>query len=341
MAARAMSLAEEVIKYHVGERDVFRPNNEDGFVIWFDDPNEDRNNAVLDAAVRDLRLKFLAGFGNEVSNNVSAILVSSAEAHHPSDNARLPDTLLEQFRSKRGHQEALLSDLKSEIADLQVGSIDAVIGRDGRMKPLVVVDLPVKIRHRMSMLSTASVQETDPHVDVDLLRLKLAVRQINNSHDGKGVLATVSWQALISPDRRWSIDECLGSVEPRLRSSLNLAISGVPPLPSDRRWRKIVEPLQRQFRNVGLVITLTRDDPAFVYETMASVWPFNPLVIDATDRLSAGSEKYFTLITAARKRDIDVLVRVLDKASMSDWQELGATMFTSEDALHNSGHQGA
>lgn len=334
VAARAMSMAEEVIRHRLGKRDIVCRNGEDGFIIWFDDSDEDKNNAILDAAIRELRLKFLTHFGEEVSNHASAVLVTATEGptggHDLSNEAPLSTALLEQFTTKRKHHTISRKELLEEVRDLPIGNIDAVIDRDGKIKPLVVVDLPIAMRRRLSMLSTASIQETDPGADIDFLRLKLAVRQINDPFNRTDVLVPISWQALVSPDRRWSIDECLGKVEIRLRRNLVLAISGVPPHPNDSRWKKILDPFRRQFGNVSLIVTLTQDDPAFVYEAMANDWSLSLLVIDATDRMSAGFEKYFTLIANARKRNIDVLIRVAEDATVSDWRELGATMFSGD-----------
>lgn len=332
VASRAMSLAEEIIKPRIGKADILSRAGDESFIIWFDGVSEQMNDLLLHSLVQEVRTVFLAEFGEEMSGYVSGVVVGEDDppANPPDDFApRTASTaLLDRLRGKRQRSLLSMKALLQEMSGLPVGEVEVVTDRDGRIRPLVIVDFPVPLRHRFSSLSTSMEQASEQGADIDLLRLRLAVRALRESHRGKSVLVPVSWQALTSLERRWSIDECLGQIDLPLRQNLILAVSGVPSLPSDTRWRKMVDPFRRQFGNVGLIVKLARDESASAQEAMINGWPLTLLIIDAEEPGSATSERYFDLITNARKRQIGILVRLPADGSVADWRELGATMFT-------------
>ena len=330
VASRALLLAEQIIRHRLDPADVMVRSDDDGFVIWFDGAEAARNLAVLTAATREIRLRFLCDFGEEMACHVSSVVVDDPRAAGAEDVAGTPTPtpeLLHRLRREREQGVFPLRTLLQEVRDVPVGQVDPVIGRDGRNRPMVVVDLPAAIRRRMGGASGALAHDVEHGVDLDLVRLKLATRALGaQAGDGK-VLVPVSWPALSSPERRWSIDEHLGGVEHRLRRQLVFAVTGVPPLRTEARWRKVVDPLCRQFGEVGLMVTLAEGGPGSEQETKLNEWPISLLVIDAGEQDAATPEGYFELITAARRRNIGVLVRVASAASVGDWRELGCTLF--------------
>ncbi len=75
IAMRAMLKAEQIIKRRLGAGDLVSRNDDHKFVIWFDSKDTDRNEAVLNGAVREIRLRFLTDFGEEAAAYVSAAVV--------------------------------------------------------------------------------------------------------------------------------------------------------------------------------------------------------------------------------------------------------------------------
>ena len=330
VASRAMLLAEHIIRLRLDPADVVVRTDDDGLIVWFDSADEHQNCAVLTAATREIRLRFLCDFGEEMSCRVFSVMVDDPQPVAARDVAAVPAPtadLLERLRHGREHGMLPLRTLLREVRDAPAGQVDPVTDRNGRSRPLVVVDFPAGVRRRLSGVSTPLVQEVDHGVDLDLIRLDLATRELASRLDDSKVLVPISWLALSSPERRWSIDEHLGKVEHRLRSRLAFAVSGVPPLRTDARWHKVVDPLSRQFGDVGLMVPLAETGPGLEQETKLREWSIDLLVIDATEQEAAAHEGYFGLITLARRRTIDVLVRVAAVAAVADWRELGSTLF--------------
>lgn len=331
VASSAMLLVEEIIRRHLNGNDTLCRTGDDAFVIWFDSADNSENDLVLSGAIREIRLRFLVDFGKAVSGHVSGVVVTGDDEAAPTSDRASPSipsaALQRKFGSERHTRTLSMQALLQEVRDLQALEIGIVTDRNKEVRPLVMMDLPRNIRSRFGLLSTSVVQSADRAGDIDLSRLKLAIREIEGTHRGRSILLPISWHVLTSPELRWSIDECLGKIEHAIRRNLILAVSGVPPLPSDNRWKKTVDPFLRQFGNIGLIVTLARDESASAAEAMVSEWAFTLLMIDAADQTSANSEKYFNLISTARKRNIEVLVRSPDDKSFTDWKELGATMF--------------
>ncbi len=325
VSSRAMLLAEHIMRRHLDPADVAIRADDDGFIIWFDSADEHHNSAVLTAATREIRLRFLCDFGDEMSRRISSVTVGDSPSAATRDVAAAPESKIDPLGRLRHGREHVM--LLRDLRDAQVAQVDPVTDRDGRSKPVVLVDLPIGIRCRLSGVATPPVHEVDHGVDLDVVRLGLATRELASRLDDSKVLVPISWLALSSPERRWSIDEHLGTVEHRLRSRLAFVVSGVPPLRTDARWHKVVDPLCRQFGDVGLMVELAKTGPEQEQETKLREWSIDLLVIDATEQDAAAHEGYFGLITLARRRAIDVLVRVAAAAAIADWRELGSTLF--------------
>lgn len=82
IATRAMMRAEQAIRKRLERDDVLSRLNET-FVLWFNNGDQTRNDATLQAIVRDVRLTFLTEFGEEISSHVSATLVPGTQAARP------------------------------------------------------------------------------------------------------------------------------------------------------------------------------------------------------------------------------------------------------------------
>ena len=331
-AARAMMQAEHIIKRRIGGDDVFSRIDDHGFIVWFDSSDGERNASILTAAAREIRSKFLAEFGDDVASHVSAVVVGEGGEPNglsPSDSTgRLLPTqaLLARLRDQRHaawlRAKAMLQDLREAGAE----EAQTVTGRDRKVKPMVMVDFTPEIRARIAALP---VSGSDGAVEreVDLLRLDHAIRQLGVRRTGN-IVVPISWSSLTAADRRRLVDERFARIEPPARSRLILAISGVPPFPTPKRWSEIVTPLRRQFGEIGLLVSLAEGDLVPVQEAIVNEWPLSLLVIDGTAAAAMAPDAYYEITVAARYREIPVLVRMADPKHLRDWHELGATMFT-------------
>jgi hypothetical protein len=208
-----------------------------------------------------------------------------------------------------------------------VADVRRVTDRDGKIRPLVLVDFPAAARRRLADLASALPQEPERDADLDLSRLSLATRELANRQDQCAVLVPISWSTLTVANCRRSLDKCLAAIDAATCSRLMLAVSGAPPRPSGQRWSDVTGPLRRQIKEVGLTLTLGDADHAATQEVMVNDWPLSLLVIDGTEGTPMAPSEYFALIAAARRRNIQVLVRPAAEENISDWRELGATMF--------------
>jgi CheY-like chemotaxis protein len=66
---RAMMRAEQIIRRRLGPKDLVSRISDHGFAIWFDNANEIHIEAVLGGAVREIRLRFLNDYGDDVPPN--------------------------------------------------------------------------------------------------------------------------------------------------------------------------------------------------------------------------------------------------------------------------------
>ncbi len=64
-------------------------------------------------------------------------------------------------------------------------------------------------------------------------------------------------------------------------------------------------------------------------DAITSEWPLSLLVVDRTEGPPVLIEEYRSLIAAARRREIAVLVRTTARNDILDWRNLGATMFAA------------
>jgi hypothetical protein len=192
-----------------------------------------------------------------------------------------------------------------------------------------MVDFIPSVRRRIYDLEPSLPDEPDRGTGLDLLRLELAIRELAVQPPETSVLVPLSWPSLIESGSRVSLDERLARMRPDARPCLMLAISGVPHLVSLRRWSDTVDPLQRQLGDVGLLLTRRDADLVSMRDGIIGAWPLSLLVIDGTDGPPRVSDVYFSLIAAARKREISVVVRSAAADDIRDWRELGATMFVA------------
>ena len=75
IALRAMLKAEHILRRHLEAGDVLSRCDDHSFVIWFGSADTDRNEGALARCVREIRLRFLADFGEEVASYVKAVIV--------------------------------------------------------------------------------------------------------------------------------------------------------------------------------------------------------------------------------------------------------------------------
>ena len=88
IAARAMLRAENIIRARLGRDDLVTRSDDHSFVIWFSSADHDRNETLLAAMVREIRLRFLTEFGEAAASHVSATLVPSTTPPPPAPRPR-------------------------------------------------------------------------------------------------------------------------------------------------------------------------------------------------------------------------------------------------------------
>jgi len=71
VALRAMIKAEHIIKRRLISGDVITRSGDHSFVVWFNSTDAKRNEAILAAAAREIRIRFLADFGEETTPDIS------------------------------------------------------------------------------------------------------------------------------------------------------------------------------------------------------------------------------------------------------------------------------
>lgn len=329
--SRATMMAEQIVKRRLAAGDVFSRGADDSFVLWFDSTDKERNAARLLRITRDIRLQFLTEFGEGMAAHVSSVIVNV-----PATDPRLLDpaatpspALLSRLRDQRQSQ---VRDAALQLQALQqaaVADVSPVTDRDGKTRPVAMVDFEHSVRHQIVAFATSLSQDPDRGANLDLLRLDLAIRELDDQPGNRSVLVPLTWSTLTVPDHRRSLDARLSSLDGRARQRLMLAIAGTPPLPSGKRWSDVTGPLRRQLSEVGVMLALADGDSMAGHEAMITEWPLSLLVIDATSDGSMPAADYFSLIATARRRDIQVLVRLSVAEDRQDWRELGATMFVA------------
>jgi PAS domain S-box-containing protein len=332
IADRAMLMAEQILKRHLGVTDVLRRRNDHSYLIWFDATNNARNAAVLAAATRELRQRLLED-GNDVApDRVNAVSIG-AEAI-PDGASDSPVILRDDMDLELQDDEGPLTErdpdaLMQYLREHAVANVEIVTGRDGVVRPIALVDFEPVVRGCIYHLIPALSREPDFGTGFDLMRLNLAVQALAGQQAETRVLAPISWPAVADPDCRPLLDRRLAQIEQGLRSRIVFAVSGVPRLLSKQRWSDVVGLLRRQLGDVGLLLTHRDGELKAMENAITGEWPLSLLVIDRTEGPAVVIYEYRHLFAAARRREISVLVRTTAQNDILEWRKLGATMFTT------------
>jgi PAS domain S-box-containing protein len=335
IATRALMMAEQVIKHRLQPGDIFSRSEQNGFIIWFENLDGDENAAVVAGAAREIKLRFFLEFGEDMASQVNAVVVSTDgpppeerdETGRIAMSIGLRERLLEARAREVRDASALLAETRAAAAELR-----PVMGRDHRLIPLVMVDFAPAIRQRMAELSLSLPFDPRRGFEIDMTRLELALREIEGRPGRGSVLVALSWPTLSGADYRRILDERIAAIDPETRTRLTLVISGVPPLPSSKRWFEAVAPLRRQIARVGLAITFTDPRIAQVYDSAAE-WPLSLLVADATEGGSLPPSGYARLIGLAQRRDIPILALPAYTRDIPAWWDLGIGMIAGEGVV--------
>jgi hypothetical protein len=324
-----MRLSEQILRRHLGVADVLQRRNDHDFVVWFNGPNEARNEAALAAATREIRQRLLQDFDDGALDTVSI----GAEAI-PGKQPALPMNSLdgmdlefedEERPAPERDPDALMQYLRAGA----VAEVESVTGRDGVERPVVLVDFEPLVRGCLYHLMPRLSHEPDLGTGFDLMRLDLAVQVLARQSGDTSVLVPVSWPAVADPDCRQLLDRHLAQIGQSSRSRIMFAVSGVPRLLSKQRWSDAVDALRRQLGDVGLLLSHREGELAAMLNTITSEWPLSLLVIDRTEGPPVHIEEYRSLFAAARRREISVLVRTTARNDLGEWRKLGATMFAA------------
>jgi PAS domain S-box-containing protein len=331
MADRAMLLAEQVIQRHLGVTDVFRRSNDGCYLIWFDGTDETRNDAVLAAATREIRQRLLAEGDdgapehlNAVSIGAEAIPVGPLALPAINPAATDPDDWEAEGQPLERDPDALMRYLRAGAT----ADVEAVTGRDGIERPILLVDFAPAVRGCLYDLAPSLSREPDLGTGFDLMRLDLAVEVLAEQQPETKVLAPISWAALWDPDCRRVLDQRLARLGPKARSRIMFAVAGVPQLLGKQRWS---DALQSHTGEVGLLLTHRENNLTATQEMITSGWPLALLVVDRTEGPPVVIDDYRSLFAAARRREIPVLVRTSARNDIREWRNLGAAMFVVTD----------
>jgi PAS domain S-box-containing protein len=323
LSERAMALAEQIIRGRLGPADVLRRRDEHGFLVWFEDADETANLALLAGITREIREHLLTDIGDGVPDDVGVVSIDtdarSGGSPALSEQGDRPNRLL------GCDAKGLLRVLGIRAA----ADVRPVTGRDGIARPIVLVDFIPAVRSRLYDLVPSLPREPDRGAGFDMIRLDLAVRELDGQREGVSVLTPISWLALEDAECRLALDQHLARMRAASRLHLMLAVSGVPHLSSAGHWSDIVGSLRRQLGGVGMLLTHRDGDLAPVRRAITSDWPLSLLVIDRTEGPPMIVDQYLSLIAAARRREIPVLVRTTSDGDIRDWREIGATMFVA------------
>lgn len=332
IADRAMLLAEQILKRHLGSADVLRKRNDHTYLIWFDSNNEARNAAVVAAATEEIRQRMLEDADDVARDLVSAapIGVAAISVGPLAQPAILRTGLDSEFEDDEDplterNPEAWLQHLRTgAVADVEI-----VTGRDGVERPIVLVDFDPAVRSRLYRLAPSLVHEPVVGTGFDLMRLDLAVQVLAEQHAQTKVLAPIAWPALADPDCRPAFDRQLAQLGQSSRSRIILAVSDVPRMLGKQRWSDAVGALRKQLGDVGLLLTHREGELEAIEHAITSEWPLSLLVVDRTEGPPVLIDEYRSLFAAARRREISVLVRTTARNDIRDWRKLGATMFAA------------
>ncbi len=303
LAPRATLVVEGSIKRRLRPTDVFSRTDDDGFVIWFHSRHSAHNAAVLASIVRDVRLRLIVELGDEIPAPAMAVLASS----DPAANAAFSPALLDPAPST-GRPAVGVSALP-------------VMDRDGKVRPWCLAELATVPRRRVS----SEMASPEGSADADLQRFDAALAAACANAGWEKVFVRVGWQCLANLDSRRLLDDRLARAPSAARCRLALVVSGVPPVPSPKRWLDVVASLRPLLADVIPCVTLASGDQDLFGATVCT-WPVGWIAIDGADPQSMPPDGYFALIATARRREMTVLARAATAADVRDWTELGASL---------------
>ena len=333
ISCRAMLIAERIIKRVISPEDVFSRAGDEGFALWFASDDIKVNRARLAKATRDIRLAFLHEFGEEAGRHTGAVLVScernEAPGQTPVEVLAASLNIAARLQEKRTSDAEEVKALYVALDNDKVAAGRPVNDRSGKPTDTVLVDFGPDRLAEISDLAVALENQGDPGNDLDLLRLNLAIQALHNRQDDQSVLVELCWTMLSQPVRRFLLDERLATLDVASRRLLKLAVSGIPPLAHEKRWTQAVGPLRRILGGVGVLTTLTADEPPANAKAIVQDWKPDLLMIDGSSLMSAEPAAWFEIIAMARQRGIPVIVRTQSEEDVPDWRELGATGFVS------------
>jgi hypothetical protein len=250
------------------------------------------------------------------AQNLSARPVPSSELTRRLNDERLKDIAC---------AAALLKDLRT----VPVADERAVIDPDGRSSPYMMVDFFSNARRRISVLAMSLSRHPARTAEFDLLRLDLAISALVSQRQAGKVLVPILWSTLTVPMCRQGLDSRLAKIPAHGRARLVFAVLDAPQFSDAGRWTDVVAPLKRQLVDLGLMLMLTGADPETNQEAAIKLWPISLLIIDTTLDESVRPENYSELISAARRRAIEIVVRSSSSDNIQDWRELGASLFVN------------
>jgi PAS domain S-box-containing protein len=329
---RAMRRAEQILKRHLDVADVLQRQNDHGYLIWFAAADDAHNAAVLAAATQEIRQRLLADADDVVLDRADPISIG-AEAI-PVEPLRWPATLRaeldDDFEDNEGSPPERDPDsLMRYLRAGAVANVEPVAGRDGVERPIVLVDFEPRVRGCLYNLAPSLWREPAVGVGFDVMRIDLAVQALGELQEATKVLVPVSWASVADPDCRSVLGRRLAQIGRGSRARVMLAVAGVPGLVDKQRWSDAVGPLRHYLGDVGLLLTHREGELAAMQSAITSEWPLSLLVVDRTEGPPVVIEGYRSLIAAARRREIAVLVRTTAQNDIGAWRQLGATMFAT------------
>jgi PAS domain S-box-containing protein len=227
--------------------------------------------------------------------------------------------------ASRSTAKALLRRLRGHAA----ADVRSVSGRDGVVRPLLLLDFVPHVRTRLFELGPTLRDEPDLGTTFDLLRLDLATRELAAQKREASVIVPISWTALADEESRLAVDRRLAKLRPDSQSRIQFVVSGIPRFLSRERWTKVVSVLQHQLGEVGLLFAHRDADIETLQDAITSGWPLSLLVIDRADGQAVELGEYRGLIATARRREMSVMVRTTAEVDIPEWRKIGATMFVT------------
>jgi PAS domain S-box-containing protein len=221
--------------------------------------------------------------------------------------------------------KALLRQLRVHAA----ADVSSVTGRDGVVRPLLLLDFVPHVRTRLFDLGPTLRDEPDLGTTFDLLRLDLAIRELAAQKREASVIVPISWTALADEECRVAVDRRLAKLRPDNQSRIQFVVSGIPRFLSRERWTSVVAGLQHKLGEVGLLFAHRDADIETLQDAITSGWPLSLLVIDRADGEAVELGEYRGLIATARRREMSVMVRTTAEVDIPEWRKIGAMMFVT------------